>query len=72
MISGLNRESETLASLNVAQALLVALRDKGILSDAEIGDLLSEVSASMDTSPLVQVQGAAEIVKAMRQEALTH
>ncbi len=72
MISGLNTESEVLASLNVAQALLVTLHKKGILSDQEVTDLLSEASKSMGTSPFVEIKGAADIVETMKTEALAH
>ena len=72
MISGLNMKSEVLASLNVAQALLVALQKKGILSDQEVTDLLSEVSGSMGSSPFVEIKGAADIVETMKTEALAH
>ncbi len=72
MISGYNRAAETLASLNVAQALLMTLKRKGILSEKEIDALLTEASASMVDSPLAQVKEAAEIVDAMKQEAISH
>ncbi len=71
MISGSSRESEILASLNVAEALLVALRRKGILTEAEINDLLTEVSASMSSSALAEAKGAAHIVETMREAAMT-
>ena len=47
MISSLNTESEVLASLNVAQALLVTLHKKGILSDQE-GDRSPERGVPVD------------------------
>ena len=72
MISGLNTESEVLASLNVAQALLVALHKKGILSDQEVKDLLADASNSMSASPFVEIKGAAKIVETMKQDALAH
>ncbi len=72
MISGYNRAAETLASLNVAQALLMTLKRKGILSDKEIDALLTEASATMAESPLAQVKEAAEIVDSMRQQAISH
>ena len=72
MISGLNTESEVLASLNVAQALLVTLHKKGILSDQDVTDLLSQASESMGASPFVEIKGAADIVETMKTEALEH
>ncbi len=72
MISGHNRAAETIASLNVAQALLMTLKRKGILSEKEIDALFAEASASMSESPLAQVKEAAEIVNSMRQEAISH
>ncbi|MCG8361599.1 MAG: hypothetical protein MI920_39080 [Kiloniellales bacterium] len=70
MISGYNRAAETLAALNVAQALLTALHRKGLFSDQEIDELLTSVSGSMAQSPLAQVKEAADIVETMKQEAL--
>ena len=72
MITGYSRQSEVLASLNVVQALLVTLRRKGMLSEQEIDELLSEVSASMDKSPLAEAHGAAHVVNEMKEEALSH
>ena len=72
MITGTDRKAEALASLNVTEALLIALQRKGLLSEEEIQKLLTEVSDSMDQSPLVQVKCAADIVKSMRDEARHH
>lgn len=68
MISGSNRAAETIASLNVAQALLMTLKRKGLLSEREIETVFAEASASLAGSPLVQVKEAAEIVDSMKQE----
>ena len=72
MITGSNRAAETIASLNVAQALLMALKRKGILSDQEIDAIFAEASATMGDSPLIQVREAAAIVDSMKQEAHSH
>lgn len=72
MLSGYSTKSEILAALSVTEALIVALRRKGILSDQEIEDLLNEVAASMDSNPMAEVQGAADVVKSMKLEALAN
>ncbi len=72
MLSGYSTKSEILASLSVTEALIVILRRKGILSDQEIDELLSDVAASMDSNPMAVVQGAADVVKSMKQEALAN
>ena len=69
MITGTDRKAEALASLNVTEALLIALQRKGLLSEDEIDALLTEVSDSLGQSPLVQVKCAADIVRSMRDEA---
>ena len=69
MITGTDRKAEALASLNVTEALLIALQRKGLLSEEEIEALLTEVSDSLGKSPLVQVKCAADIVRSMRDEA---
>lgn len=72
MITGSSRESEILAALNASQAILTALCRKGIFTEQEMSDLLSDISKDMDSSPLVQAKGAARIVSEMKEEAIGH
>ncbi|MEM7225860.1 MAG: hypothetical protein AAF495_22980 [Pseudomonadota bacterium] len=71
MLSGYSTKSEILAALSVTEALIVALRRKGILTDQEIDSLLSDVESTMSANALAEVQGAADVVKSMKQEALS-
>ena len=72
MITGSSRESEILAALNASQAILTALCRKGIFTEQEISDLLTDISNDLGKSPLVQAKGAARIVSEMKDEALGH
>ena len=72
MTSRYDRAAETIASLTVAQALLMALKRKGILSEQEIAAVFAEAAASMADNPLAPIKEAAEIVDSMKQEAIGH
>ncbi len=72
MITGDSRESEVLAALNASQAILRALCKKGIFTEQEISDLLTEIASDLDKSPQARAKGAARIVSEMKEGATGH